>query len=292
MIKSMTGFGSATFQNEDYEISVDLKSVNHRYCEIYIKMPSNYSDIEDELRKIISETFNRGKFECYVKIACKSGDDIDVSLNEKIVEKYVGAINELEKEYHLKNNIKISHIIDLPGVFNIIQSKNDDENLRKNIIESLKIASNELLSMRIKEGEKLSEDIDEKLENLILVFQKIEEKSDDLVEKNLEKLKQKMSDLLQNTNYDENRIITEAGILADRESIDEEIVRFKSHINQFRDMLKSNEPVGRKMDFLIQEMNREINTIGSKTQDLDTVANVVNLKSMIEKIREQIQNIE
>ncbi len=292
MIKSMTGFGSFEYQGEDYNISVDLKSVNHRYCEIYIKMPSNLSKIEESVRKKISQTFSRGKFECFIKVDYKKGDNIDVSLNENIVEKYIDSIEKLEEKYNLKNNIKLSHIINLPEVFSIKLSGNDDENLKADIISSIESAAISLRQMRESEGEKLYDDLSAKIDSLYLEFENIKNASSDLLEKNLNKLRQRISELLENVDVDENRLITEAGILADRACIDEEIVRFDSHINQLKNMLKSSEPVGRKMDFLIQEMNREINTIGSKTQDSEIVSSVVNLKSELEKIREQVQNVE
>ncbi|MBW9156347.1 YicC family protein [Clostridium sp. FP2] len=292
MIRSMTGFGRGNCEKDGKNFTIEIKSVNHRYFETNIRMPRALISFEDKIRKIIGEKVKRGKLDVFVTQGNYDKDDAFANLNEKLAESYMECFRVLKEKYNLEGDISVSQIARLPEVITLKQKEEDISEIFDAIEQSLNEALEALLFMREREGEKLLEDVITKCDFISGLVQKVKERSPFVFNEYKVKLTQRLNALSKEVEFDENRVAMEVAIFADKAGIDEEIVRLNSHIQQMRETLILDEPIGRKLDFIIQEMNRETNTIASKANDLEILNTVINMKSEIEKIREQIQNIE
>lgn len=292
MIKSMTGFGRGEHIGQIKQVVVEIKSVNHRYSEILVKLPRQYTLLDERLRRLILNYISRGRVEVYIKIDDTGLAAREVQVDKELALAYYKALKELAAITGSGFEVSVTQIAQMPDVLKIEEPKEDLEDIWQDIEQSLQLAIQSFLDMRTIEGEKLEEDLRDKLSVIESITCKIEEKSPQVVELYRDKLKARIKEIMDSGQVDENRLALEVALFADKCSIAEEIVRLKSHIQQFLTALKSSNPVGRKLDFLLQEMNREVNTIGSKGNDLEITQNVVDLKSELEKLREQIQNIE
>ncbi len=292
MIKSMTGYGRGQQIIDGREITVEIKSVNHRYFEFSARVPRAYGYLEEKLKSFVQSKVFRGKVDVGVTIFNIEGKDAQIEVNQSIAVGYVDALRKANETIGLNDDLSLSQLIRLPDIFNVVKTTEDEEviwNLVKTVAEE---ALNNFVSMRETEGQKMKDDIKSRLAYIGELVSKVEERSPKVTEAYRERLYNKISEILNDKKIDEQRILTEAAIFSEKTAVDEETVRLKSHIQQFSELLESTESVGRKLDFLIQEFNRESNTIGSKAQDVEITRIVVELKSEIEKIREQIQNIE
>ncbi|MBQ9897910.1 MAG: YicC family protein [Ruminococcus sp.] len=298
MLKSMTGYGRAQKILSGRDILVEIRSVNHRYYEYSSRIPRAYSYIDEKLKALLKTGISRGKVEVNVTVNTIEGRDTVIAVNKDIAEGYVNALRTLNAELGtngegwLEDDIKLSKLIKLPDVFSIQKAPDDEEQIWSDISEVAGEALARFVEMRETEGERLRVDVINKADFILSSVAKVEELSPQTVENYRNKLYQKLSEVLADKDIDEQRIITEAAIFSEKIAVDEETVRLRSHVSQLKSMLDSGEPVGRKLDFIVQEMNREVNTIGSKAQDLSVTKLVVDMKAEIEKIREQIQNIE
>jgi len=292
MIKSMTGYGGAKGTSGKLEISIEVRSVNNRYLDSTIKLPRVFNAIEERLKAIVHESISRGKVDVYISIDSSKSDEIEIRINRPLVEAYVSALRTIAWENELSSDIRVADLTRFPDILQAEKKEVDTEKLCEDISAVLTNALADFNEMRIREGEKLLKDISTRLDEIERLTTTASELSPKSVEEYKNKLEARMSEILQSTNIDEARILTEAAIFADRVAINEETVRLQSHIAQLRELIKSDEPVGRKIDFLVQEFNREANTIGSKGNDTEMSKVIVDLKSEIEKIREQAQNIE
>ena len=292
MIRSMTGYGKGAATDGNISVSVELRSVNHRFFELNAKIPRGYLYVEDMLKSIVSEKVARGKVDAFVDITLGDGEKIDISVRHSFVKAYIDALNEIADTYGVKNDITLSAIADQPDSLVINEEAPNTEIIKQLVKKSTDAALDTFLKMRETEGKKLYDDIRSRLVSMKKMVAFIEQEAPQTVAAYRERLKQKMTELLESAVYDQQRLITETAIFADKIAVDEETVRLHSHISQFEKLLESKQPIGRKLDFIVQEMNRETNTVGSKSQNSEIAYTVVNMKSEIEKIREQIQNIE
>lgn len=292
MIKSMTGYGRAQQLVDGMNITVEIKSVNHRYFEFSSKLPRSYGFLDEKLKSFFMGKLTRGKMECYVQIETVEEPDTIISVNHPLVQGYLEAYKELAETYGLENNIKVSDISRVSDIFSIRKQAADEDKIWAAVSTVAQEALNGFVAMREREGERLKADVLSRLATILENVEYIEERSPETVKEYNEKLLGRLRELLAETHIDEQRILTEAAIFADKIAVAEETVRLRSHISQLTSFLDSSEAVGKKMDFLVQELNREANTIGSKAQDVEIARRVVSIKAEIEKIREQIQNIE
>ena len=292
MVNSMTGYGRGQGNVVGIEVSVEIRSVNHRYFDLNIRSPRRYTFLEDPIKTEVSRMITRGKVDVFLTIEHQTGDDICISLNRKVLEGYLSAIAQMENDYGLKNDLTVSGAARLPDLFKMEKEEENAERLTAGVMDLLQAAMAEYSEMRGREGAHLKEDILSRLVTIEQYVDLVEKRSPETVEQYRQRLAQKMTEVLESTNIDESRILQEAAIYSDKIAVDEETVRLRSHIAQLRSMLDSGGPIGRKMDFLMQEFNRESNTIGSKCNDADIARVVIDLKSEIEKMREQVQNIE
>ena len=298
MPKSMTGYGRAQRLSDGRDVLVEIRAVNHRYYEFSARLPRTCMYLEEKLKTFLNGKIARGKVEVSVTITRPDGKDAQIAVNRSVAEGYVNALRMLNEEMGengglwLSDDITLSSLLRLPDVFTVTKEQDDENAVWAVVSEAAAEALESFLSMRKAEGERLANDLLGKLSGLETMLEKIEAIEPGVAESYRQKLLAKLTELLGDTNIDEQRILTETAIFAEKTAIDEETVRLHSHIAQFRTLIASDEPVGRKLDFLVQEMNREVNTIGSKAQDLSITRLVVDMKSEIEKIREQIQNIE
>lgn len=292
MIKSMTGYGSAKGVSGAIDITVELKSVNNRYLDCNIKMPRVYAAVEESLKSIVTRSISRGKVDVFVNIDTSKADNVSIKINKPVADAYMAVLKTISTEYGLPGNVSTIDLTRFPDVLQLEKTEADLEVLAVDMGSVLAAALHDFDAMRTREGANLSADISQRLNEVERLTNKVEELSPKTVADYRAKLEAKMTEVLQNRELDSNRILMEAAIFADRVAVSEETVRLKSHVEQLRTMLKSREPVGRKLDFLIQELNREANTIGSKGNDAEMARIVVDLKAEIEKIREQAQNIE
>lgn len=293
MVKSMTGYGLGEASDDEYKLKVEIKTVNHRYNEIYIRLPRHLNYLEDNLKKIIKNHVHRGKADVYIDFEYMAHSSLEVKVDIPLALSYKSALELVNKELDLEDSISLEDIINISDVIKMEKKEIDKDSISIFFQETFEIALNDLTAMKLKEGESLKEDIVEKLESLQELIKSISERSPYVVIEYKQKLNERITILLdENLTLDEDRISIEVAFFADKSSIDEEIVRLNSHINQFYSILDEEGSIGRKIDFLIQEMNREINTIGSKANDIIISKNVVEVKAQLEKIREQIQNIE
>ncbi len=292
MIKSMTGYGRALQLVDGMNITVEIKSVNHRYFEFSSKLPRSYGFLDEKLKSFFMGKLTRGKMECYVSIETVEEPDTIISVNHPLVKGYLDAYKELSETYGLENNIKVSDIARVSDVFSIRKQAADEEKIWAAVSVVAQEALDGFIAMREREGERLKVDVLSRLATILENVEYVEARSPETVKEYNEKLLARLRELLEDTHIDEQRILTEAAIFADKIAVAEETVRLRSHISQLTSFLDSSEAVGKKMDFLVQELNREANTIGSKAQDVEIARRVVAIKAEIEKIREQIQNIE
>lgn len=293
MIKSMTGYGRAQEIVDGIDITVEVKSVNHRYFEFSSRVPRVYGFIEDKLKSLFQKSISRGKVDCYVQIECLETPDAVVEVNFSLADGYVKALSEIASRYDsVKNDMTSSVVSRYPDVLSVRKKAEDEEKIWSAVECVATKALEAFVNMRKIEGAKMYEDIMSRCDTICGYVEFVEKKSPETVGQYIEKLKARMRDLLGDVNVDEQRLLTEAAIFADKVAVAEETVRLKSHIEQMKSFLNSEEAIGRKMDFLVQEFNREANTIGSKSQDIELSRTVVEIKSEIEKIREQVQNVE
>lgn len=292
MLKSMTGFGRAQKEIDGYVITVELKSVNHRYFEFSSRVPRQYGFLDEKLKSYINCKVSRGKIECYVTIEALNTDTADVVVNHTLATAYVNALKEIAETYELKDDFGASTISRFPEVLVVRKSDEDEEKLWGYVQEVCSDAIDKFVAMREVEGSKMKDDIYSRGQFILDCVSYIEERSPQTVKEYNDKLVERVHELLGDVSLDESRILQEVAIYADKVAVAEETVRLRSHIEQLNTFISSDEPVGRKMDFLVQEINRETNTIGSKANDVDIARKVVDIKAEVEKIREQIQNIE
>ena len=292
MVLSMTGYGRAEAVLTGRDITVEIKSVNSRYFEYSSRMPRSFAFLDDKLKKLLSESISRGKVELGLTVQSVGASDTRIAVNMELAKEYLDAIGQMSTEFDLKNDITASGLARFPDIFTVQKSEQDEEQIWQDIRSVAQQALQNFISMRAVEGERMKADIFSRLDFMEKAVAEIETTSEDRVKKYTERLYAKLQNVLCDTNIDESRILTEAAIFADKTAVDEETVRLKSHIKQYRDILGKNEPVGRKLDFLTQELNRETNTIGSKCNEISITRMVVDMKAEIEKIREQVQNIE
>lgn len=292
MIKSMTGYGRARETLQDRDITVEVRSVNNRYLDCTVKMPRTYIFAEDAIKGHVQKAISRGKVDVFVTIDTTAADVSVVAVNEPLARGYYEALMQLKTTFALEGEVTPAVLAKFPDVLSVTKAEEDLESVSADICRVLDKALAAYNEMRSIEGEKMAEDIGGRVDTIETVVGKVEERSPQTVAAYRERLENKMREVLQSTTIDEGRILTEAAIFADKIAVDEETVRLRSHIAQLRTMLCSEQPVGRKLDFLIQEVNRECNTIGSKCNDLSIAQDVVNMKAEVEKIREQVQNIE
>jgi uncharacterized protein (TIGR00255 family) len=294
----MTGYGRAQKLLNGRDILVEIRSVNHRYYEYSSRIPRAYAYIDDKLKTLLKSGISRGKVEVSVTINNIESRDTEIAINKAVAEGYVNALRTLNAELGidgkpwLEDDIKLSKLLKLPDVFCIQKTPDNEEEIWADVSVVAAEALEKFVAMREAEGEKLKNDVLEKSDLILDMVSKVEELSPVTVENYRSRLYQKLSEVLEGKDIDEQRIVTEAAIFSEKVAVDEETVRLRSHISQLRSMLSSDETIGRKLDFIVQEMNREVNTIGSKAQDLNITKIVVDAKAEIEKIREQIQNIE
>lgn len=292
MIKSMTGFGRGHQVLNGRDITVEIRAVNHRYYEFSARIPRSLGYAEERLKSLLQGRINRGKVEVSVLLSNVGAADEQISINREIVKEYVDALRSVKDEFGLCDDLSLSNVLRIPDAFTVVKTETDEEQLWEDIRAVAEEALSHFIAMREAEGERMKQDVMSRLEKIEEWVGIVEARSPQVVEDYRRRLYDKMCEVLSTSNIDENRILLEAGIFSEKTAVDEETVRLRSHIAQFRTMLESAEPVGRKLDFLVQEMNRETNTIGSKVQDIEVTRIVVDQKSEIEKIREQIQNIE
>jgi len=292
MIKSMTGFGSAKGNSGKLEITVEVKSVNNRHLDCTVKIPRVFSSIEESLKSIVQNNISRGKVDVSVYIDSSGSDDIEIKVNHSLAKSYITALREIAWDNELGSEISVTDLTRYPDILQATRREVDTDLLSKDISEILKFALDSFDKMRILEGEKLKADVTARLCEIEKLTAMAEEISPETIALYKNKLENKITEVLQSTSIDEMRILTEVAIFAERVTIDEETVRLRSHIAQLRELLELDEPVGRKIDFLLQEFNREANTIGSKGNNAAMSKIIVDLKAEIEKIREQAQNIE
>ena len=292
MVKSMTGYGRAREMRNGRDITVEVRSVNNRYLDCTVKMPRAYIFAEDRMKARVQQAISRGKVDVFVTIDASAADAAVVAVNEPLARGYYDALIRLKTMFDLSGDITPEVLAKFPDVLAVTKAEEDVEAIAADICAVLDDALAAYNAMRAVEGEKLAEDVAGRITTIEAVVGKVEERSPQTVAAYRQRLEAKMQEVLQSTTIDESRILTEAAIFADKIAVDEETVRLRSHIAQLQAMLVSGEPVGRKLDFLIQEVNRECNTIGSKCNDLTIAQDVVNMKAEVEKIREQVQNME
>ncbi len=292
MVKSMTGYGRARQTLRGRDITVEVRSVNNRYLDCTVKVPRTYIFAEDAVKSRVQKAVSRGKVDVFITIDATAADETVVAVNEPLARGYYEALTKIRDMFSLEGELTAAVLAKFPDVLTVTKAEEDLESVAGDICAVLDEALEAYNAMRTVEGEKLCEDIAGRVTTIETVVGKVEERSPQTVAAYREKLTARMQEVLQSTTIDESRILTEAAIFADKIAVDEETVRLRSHIAQLRTMLKSDQPVGRKLDFLIQEVNRECNTIGSKCNDLTIAQDVVNMKAEVEKIREQVQNIE
>lgn len=292
MLQSMTGYGRYEKEVGGYRINIELKSVNNRFADFSIKLPRYYNFLEDFVREYLKKYISRGKIDVFLRIDKIDGGESLVSLNRAYAESYIAALMELRDEFSVRDDISVSSVARNSDVFCFERAEEDEELLKNSVKEVLDEVMEAYIGMRRREGERLKHDIETKLEAVSAKVAIIEKIEPDVVREYRENLEQKITELLGNAEFDRSRVLTEVAVFADKAAIDEETVRLKSHIKEFFNTLQSDGPVGKKLDFILQEMNREINTTGSKANNIEISKIVIDVKSELEKIREQIQNIE
>ena len=292
MIKSMTGYGRAVETVNGREFTVELRSVNNRYLDCSVRLPRILSFGEDAVKQAVKNAISRGKVDVFISVRSEGGDEVQVTLNKAVLESYLTAMHQMVEQYGVADDISVSGVSRLPEVFSLEKPQVDEEQLLSDMMAVLAKALEGYDAMRKTEGEALDKDLRSRGETILELVAQIEQGNAQTVVDYRTRLENKLKEVLANTAIDESRILTEAAIFADKVAVDEETVRLRSHLQQMNDMLTAGGAVGRKLDFLLQEMNREANTIGSKCTDVNLARMVVDIKAELEKIREQTQNIE
>lgn len=293
MIRSMTGYGKQSLNVDGREYQIEIKSVNHRYLDINIKMPKTLSYLEETVKKEISEKIKRGKVDVFITYENNSKEGRNITINKELARLYIEQLKELAEEEKISSNIEVMEIAKFPDILTI-KADEEDEKIKQEIIQVTTEATNKIVEMKAIEGEKIAQDLLQRISKIENKIMEISSKSTGLIEEYVVKLEKRIQEILKTEEIDKSRIAQEVVIYADKCSIQEEITRLKSHIYQFRNLITNNqnETIGKKLDFIIQEMNRETNTIGSKANNLEITNGVIDIKTEIEDIREQIQNIE
>ncbi len=293
MAISMTGFGRGEYKDDKYSFLIECKTINHKYADINIRLPRKISFLEDKARNLIKDYVKRGRVDLYIKLDVLGDEDVNLKFDEVLASQYVDILKQIRDKFDLVDDISVMNIAKFPDIVKSEEKEEDEDVLWSMLKKALEEALCKLKEMRSEEGEKLAQDVIKRCDLLKNYIEEIEKYSYNVVIDYKEKLNNRIGELLENPSLvDENRLAQEVAMYADKSSITEEIVRFESHIQQLKKTIVKNESIGRKIDFLIQEMNRETNTIGSKSSDLNITNLVVEVKSELEKIREQIQNIE
>ena len=292
MIKSMTGFGRCEVSENDRKFTVEMKSVNHRYLDVNIKMPKKLNFFESSIRALLKDYIQRGKVDMFITYEDMTENNVSVKYNKDIAGEYLKYLKEMAEEFGLDNDIRVSSLSRYPEVLTMEEQTIDEEGIWKTLEKAIKGAAEGFVETRIKEGENLRTDLISKLDGMLSHVDFIQERSPQIIAEYKQKLEDKVKDLLADVKVDENRLLMEVTIFADKVCVDEEIVRLKSHIETTKATLQAGGSMGRKLDFIAQEMNREANTILSKANDLEISNRAIELKTEIEKVREQIQNIE
>lgn len=292
MIRSMTGYGRSQGEANGREITVEIKCVNHRYFDFSARVPRSLSFLEEKLKSLVQEEIRRGKVELYLSVDFGETSNVNVELNRSLLANYLELFAEMEKEFSLTNDVTVASAARLPDVFNVKKPELDEEEIWRDVRKVAGQALLEFISMREKEGEKTLLDLKERVAEIKGAVLEIENRSPEIQNEYKERLEGKIREVVGTMGLDEGRILTEVAIFADKIAVSEELVRLKSHFSQMEEILLSEGAIGRKLDFLLQEMNREVNTVGSKNADVEIARHVVFIKSELEKIREQIQNIE
>ncbi|MEI6580071.1 MAG: YicC/YloC family endoribonuclease, partial [Eubacteriales bacterium] len=288
MIRSMTGYGHAQGTIKGMSITFEIKSVNHRYFEFSSRVPRNYGFLDEKLKSYLQDKISRGKVECFVQIDTLEQTDVIVQINHSLANGYVNAFSELSQLYGIKNDITVASFSRYNDIFSVHKGQADEDEILNAVITVASEAVESFVKMREAEGEKLKNDVLFRISEIIKCVEFIESRSPETVKEYNAKLLGRMKELLEDTHIEQQRLLTEAAIFADKVAVDEETVRLRSHLDQLVNFFDSKEAIGRKMDFLVQEINREANTVGSKAQDVEIARCVVNIKSEIEKIREQV----
>ncbi|MGI5857249.1 MAG: YicC/YloC family endoribonuclease [Candidatus Merdivicinus sp.] len=292
MLRSMTGYGRGQGSGGGFDIAVDLKSVNHRYFEFAAKLPKSFLFLEERLKGLVQPSVSRGKVEITVTANSANGGDVEVVVNEAAAQNYISALRKMRVPLDLQDDLKLSHLLRFPDIFMVKRAELDEDAIWQAVSGAAEAALESFQSMRETEGARLKADLLDKTRRVSELVTQVEEKAPALRADYYSRLYQKLAEVLEDKNIEESRLVAEAAIFADKVAVDEETVRLQSHLHQFGDFLENGGPIGKKLDFLVQEMNREANTIGSKAQNLEIARVVVEMKAEIEKIREQIQNIE
>ena len=293
MIRSMTSFGrSSSEEGEKRVFTVEMKSVNSRYLDINIRMPKTLISLEEEIRKMISNSLNRGKVDVFINLKNYNDGSGIPKVDINLAQGYLECLKEIETKLDVKNDVSVMQIARFPEVITVVEEEDKIEEVWKELKPLISDSLEMMVSMREVEGNKLKEDILSKVSVIEELVSKVEEFADTIPKAFKVKLEERVKELLGNVDIDESRIAMEVCMLADKATVDEEIIRLRSHINQVRETLNLNDPIGRKLDFIVQEMNRETNTIGSKSSDIQMTNIVIDIKNILEKIREQVQNIE
>ena len=292
MIRSMTGYGKGSLSIDGREYQVEIKSVNHRYLDINIKMPKTLGYLEEQIKKEISEKIKRGKIDVFITFENNSQEGKNIKINKELAKIYINQLKELAEEENISSNIEVIDIAKFPDVLTI-KIEQEDEKIKNEILQVTKDATDKIIEMKNIEGQKIAQDLLERIEKIGNKIEEISKKSTGLIEEYVVKLEKRIKEILKTEEIDKSRIAQEVVIYADKCSIEEEITRLKSHIYQFKNLIADdNETIGKKLDFIIQEMNRETNTIGSKANNLEITNGVIDIKTELEDIREQTQNIE
>lgn len=292
MLKSMTGYGRREEITGGKKITTEIKSVNHRYADYNIKVQRHLGFLEDRIRKYVSQYITRGKVDIYVNVESYDTADKEIKLNSAMAQNYINALIELRDEFGLKDDITVSSVAKNPDIFKTERVEEDEESLWQSVETVLDKAVGDFAAMRLREGERIEKDLKARIEYMRELVKTVDERSPQTVKEYSDKLYEKIKEILDGREIDDSRILTEVAIYADKVAVNEETVRLGSHFEEFDKIISSGEPAGRRLDFLIQEINREVNTIGSKASDIEIAKTVVTLKGEIEKLREQIQNIE
>ena len=288
----MTGYGRATATVEGKTITCEIKSVNQRYFDAACKLPRIYGYLEEPIKKRVQAEITRGKLDIYISVDFSESENVEITLNGPVLAAYLESFRRMESEYGVENDVKASDLLKLPDLFTVRKPEEDADKVKNEVFPVLEEALKSFSAFRTFEGEKMYQDISERINVIRKYKETVEKRNPELVEAYRKKLEDRIRELLNGAAPDENRILTEAALYADKTAVAEETVRLESHLLQLADLIASDGPVGRKLDFLLQEMNREVNTTGSKINDTELTDCVVNMKSELEKIREQIQNVE
>lgn len=294
MIKSMTGFGRCRTVLHGREISVEIKSVNHRFFEFSCRTPKGYGFLDDKLKTLVNSRVSRGKIDMFVTVGTAEDTPAEVKINHSLVSGYINAMKEISETYGIENDMTVTALSRFPDVYTVSKAEENEEEITADVLEAANTALDSFIAMREAEGEKMKADISGRAKVILDIVDEIDERSPQTVKEYEERLLDRINRTLLdcNINIDEQRVLTEVAVFADKVAVAEETVRLRSHFSQLSKIMESQKPIGREIDFIIQEMNREANTIGSKVQDAEIAHKVVKIKSEIEKMREQIQNIE